>query len=233
MQASRHLGRITAPRTGQTLSGRRGSSLVALLCAVAAGVLIYLFISQNRTTTVTTGPSTATVFVAKRYIPAGMPESAIISQNLLAPKVVPLGQAVAGAISDPSLIAGEVAATSIAAGQQVTGTDFSRANVTLGSYLSGDYRAVAMSIDSAHGLTAYLTRGDTVDVVAQGPKGSFDLFQDVTVLDNASGNIVLELTDKQVLLLANAKQAGLTLWLTLRPVSGARNSIPNGYMVKL
>jgi Flp pilus assembly protein CpaB len=206
--------------------------LVALISAALAGVLIYMFVSRYHKTTVET-PTTMTVFVATRYIPAGTPETSIIAQNMLRSEVVPITQSVAGAIADPSVISGEVAAAAIASGQQVTTSDFSHADITLGSYLNGIHRAVAVSIDPAHGLTSYLVRGNTVDVVAQGPKGSFNLFEDITVLANASGDVVLNLTDKQALLLANAQQANLTLWLTLRPIAGGRSSVPPGFMVKL
>jgi Flp pilus assembly protein CpaB len=214
------------------MASRKTSIFVALISALLAGGLIYMFVSHYHKTTVDP-PATTTVFVAKHFIPAGTPETTIASDAMLKPKVIAVAQVVAGAITDPSVITGEVAAAPIAPGQQVTVTDFSHTDITLSSYLQGDHRAVAMSIDPAHGLTSYLTVGNTVDVMAQGPKGSFDLFQNVTVLANAAGDVVLDLTDKQSLLLANALEANLTLWLELRPVTGARNSVPNGHMVKL
>jgi Flp pilus assembly protein CpaB len=233
MEASRF--KIGKGRPGQPFSSRGGSVLIALIAAVIAGVLIYLFVHhyQKSTPTTTGAPATATVFVAKKYIPAGTPETSIIAGNLLKTEVVPVTQLVPSAISDPSVIAGEVASASIAAGQQVAATDFSHANVTLSSYLTGDHRAIAIAIDAVHGLTSYLTLGSTVDVVGTGSGGSVELFQNITVLGNQAGDVVLDLTDKQALTLTNAEQKQLTIWFELRPLTGATNSVPDLYLAKI
>ncbi|MGH3827263.1 MAG: Flp pilus assembly protein CpaB [Pseudonocardiaceae bacterium] len=200
--------------------------MIALVAAVLAGVLIYLFVNHFAKTKVAP-PATATVFVAKSYISAGTPDTSIVSQGTLKAKVVPLSQVVIGAITDPSVISGEYASVSIAAGQQITAADFTRAPSSLSSYLTGDQRAVAIDIDAAHGLTSYLKQDSTVDVIAQAAKGnaSTTLFQNVTILANTGGIVVLRLTDEQTLRLANAKQTNLTLWLTLRPATGAKDSV--------
>jgi len=232
MEAHSHFGKVGGSRSGQGFATRRGSVLVALISAVMAGVLIYLFVSHYHKTTVAP-PATMTVYEAARYIPAGTPESTIAAENLLKPVTVPVASAFAGAISDPAAITGEVSAVPITLGQQVTVTDFSHSNVTISSYLTGDHRAVAIAIDSAHGLTSYLSRGDTIDVIAQGPGGTDELFQDVTVLGNQAGNVVLDLTDKQAMQLSNAVGNHLTIWFELRPLNGAKNSVPANYLMKL
>jgi hypothetical protein len=231
MEASGRFGKAGSGRSGQGLN-RRGSVVVALVAALVAGVLIYLFVSHYNKTTVS-APTTATVFVAKKYIPAGTPETEVISGNLIKPEVVQSTQVIAGAISDPSVIAGEVASASIAAGQQVTIADFSHTNVTISSYLTGAYRAVAIAIDPVHGLTSYIGVGSTIDVVTTGKGGSVELFENVTVLGNVGGDVVLKLTQKQVLELTNAQQEGLTVWFELRPLAGATDSIPELYVAKI
>lgn len=231
MEASGRFGKAGSGRSGQSLS-RSGSVLIALVAALIAGGLIYLFVSHYHKNTVT-APTTATVFLAKKYIPAGTPETDVISANLIKSEVVPSTQVIAGAISDPSVIAGEVASESIAAGQQITLTDFSHTNVTISSYLTGAYRAVAIAIDPVHGLTSYIGVGSTIDVVATGKGGSTQLFENVTVLGNTDGDVVLKLTQKQVLALTNAEQQALTIWFELRPLTGAANSIPALYFAKI
>ena len=231
MEASGRFGKAGSGRSGQSLS-RSGSVLIAVVAALIAGGLIYLFVSHYHKNTVS-APTTATVFVAKKYIPAGTPETAVISGNLIKSEVVPSAQVIAGAISDPSVIAGEVASASIAAGQQVTLTDFSHTNVTISSYLTGANRAVAIAIDPVHGLTSYIGVGSTIDVVATGKGGSTQLFENVTVLGNTAGDVVLKLTQKQVLALTNAEQEQLTIWFELRPLTGATNSIPDLYVAKI
>lgn len=246
MEAHSHFGKLGAGRAGRTgnaggarragrpkrarsaIASRRTSLLVALVSATLAAVLIYMFVSHYHRTTVV-APTTATVFVARRYIPAGTPETSVASGGMLRPKVEPLTQVVAGAISDPSQIAGQVVSAPIAAGQQATVSDFTHANVTISSYLAGAERAVAISIDPAHGLTSYLSRGNTVDVMAQGQNGSFVLFENVTVLGNEAGHVVLELTDRQTLSLANDLAHNFSIWLALRPVTDAKGGVHAGF----
>ncbi|HEX3802061.1 MAG TPA: SAF domain-containing protein [Solirubrobacteraceae bacterium] len=234
MEASGHFGRLGSRRPNQGLGSRKNAIAIAAASAVLAGVLIYLFVSHyNKTTTNTVAaPTEMTVFVAKQYVPAGTPASAVASEALLKSTQVATTQAIAGAITDPSQIVGEVSAAPIAAGQQVTAGDFTRGNVTIGSYLTGDYRAIAVQLDSWHGLTTYLQKGDTVDVMGQKGQASEMLFQKITVLGDQSGNVVLELTDKQSLMLAADVGAGIQLWLTMRPTVGGADSVKAGLVVK-
>ena len=207
--------------------------LIALIAALVAGGLIYLFVSHYNKTSTPPVATSATVFVAKKYIPAGTPETEVIAGNLIKSEVVPSTQVIAGAISDPSAITGEVASASIAAGQQVTLADFSHTSVTLSSYLTGPYRAVVIQIDPVHGLTSYIGVGSTIDVVATGKGGSLQLFNNVTVLANTTGDVVLKLTQAQVLALTNAEEQNLTIWFSLRPLTGATNQIPSNYVAKV
>jgi Flp pilus assembly protein CpaB len=232
MEANGYFGRLGTRLSGQGSAGRRNSILVAATAAIAAALLIYVFVSHYRKSTVLP-PAETTVFVAKRYIPGGMSEQQIISSGMLESKLVPVSQAIVGAISDPSVITGEVSTTAIAAGQQVTAADFTHGTSSVASLLSGDQRAVAIAIDAAHGLTGYLAEGDTVDVLTQGSGGTGVLFQNVLVLANQGGDVVLDLTDKQTLLLADALQMNLTLWLELRPATGATNSVKVGTVEKV
>ena len=235
MEASGRFGKSGPGRPGQLFSGRRGSLLIAVIAAVIAGLLIYLFVSHyHKKNAVAVTPTTATVFVAVKYIPAGTPETQVVAQNLLKSETVPSTQVIAGAISDPSAIAGEVAAASIAAGQQVTLADFSHTNVTISAYLTGDYRAIGIATDPIHNLTAYMGVGSKIDIVAGGKGGSIELFNNVTVLAvNPANYVVLRLTQKQVLNLTNAELLGYTIWFTLRPLTGATDSIPQNFVAKV
>ena len=231
MEAHSHFSKA-AGRSGSAFSSRKNSLLVALLSAVLAGVLIYLFVSKYSKTTVA-APTTTTVYVATREIPAGTPEAMILADGMIKAEIVPASHAVAGAISDPSAIAGQVASVSVGASQQILATEFRTGTAAPNTYLTGDHRAVAVAMDTAHGLTAYLSYGDYVDVIAQGNGGTDELFQDVPVLGNEGGNVLLDLTDSQALDLANAEGAHLTLWFELRPVVGATNSVHANYVRKL
>lgn len=229
-----NIGKLGSRFNNQAASSRRNSILVALLAAVLAGGLIYAFVSHsNKNATTAVAPIETTVFVAKSYIPVGTADASIVSKGLLKPVQVPATSVIPGAISDPSLVAGLVTTSAIATGQQLASTDFARGSTSLDTQLSGDERAVAISIDAAHGLTAYLSAGDTVDVAVQGTKGTGVLFQDVTVLANAGGDVVLNLTDRQVLLLGDALQGNLAIWLEMRPAKGAKDSVKLGTVEKI
>ena len=226
MESSRgNLGKVGSRRS-PVLNSRGGALLIAVACAALAGLLIYLFVSHYNKKTVTP-PASVTVFEATRYIARGTPQASVAAENLLKPVQVSAAQAVLGAITDPSEIVGEVSTGAIAAGQQVTAADFSHANITLSSYLTGDQRAIAFALDATHGLTAYIAEGDTVDIMAQNAGKTEMVAQNVPVLANANGDIVVRVTDKQALKLASDTGVA-NLWLTLRPASGAKESVKLG-----
>jgi Flp pilus assembly protein CpaB len=227
MEAHRHFGKPGAG--GRNLNNRRTAILVAAVSAVAAAGLIYLFVTHYRKNTpAVVVPQSATVWLASRYIPAGTPQNQIAAGGLLKSTQVPVSQVVAGAINDPSVVAGEATSVAIEAGQQVTAGDFTRTTVnSITTYLKGDQRGVAFTFDSEHGLTSYLQPSDTVDVMATSGGSTELLVKDITVIANTGGNVVLRLTDKQALLVT-AAAGKYSLWLTMRPTIKATNSVQVG-----
>jgi Flp pilus assembly protein CpaB len=219
--------RIGGNWAGQLLSSRRGALAAAAITALLAGVLLYLFVQHYRQAPAVAAPTQAVVFVASQYIPAGTPASALASGGLLKRIEVPSTDAVVGAITDPSAITGEVSSTAVSAGQQISVTDFNHAAVTLGSYLTGDDRAIAVPLDAPHGLTSYLAQGDTVDVMVDLGSKTVVLAQDINVLANAGGDVVLKVTDTQALTIAGASD-NTKIWLTLRPPTGGHDSVKVG-----
>ncbi len=227
MEASRHFGKSASGSRGSALSNRRTAILVAVVSAVLAAVLIYLFVSHYQKNTVVAPPN-STVWVAKRYIPAGTPQSQIAAAGLLKSTQVPASQAVLGAISDPSAVAGQTTSVAIEAGQQVTVGDFTKTAANpITAYIKGDQRGVAFTLDSEHGLTSYLQPDDTVDIMALKGNSTELLLKDVTIIANSGGIVVLRLTDKQALIVTAASAVD-TLWLAMRPTINATNSIKVG-----
>jgi Flp pilus assembly protein CpaB len=215
----------------QLLASRRGAVAIAAAAALLAGILLYLFVQHYRQPAAAVAPVNDYAFVASRYIPAGTPAAVITSEGLLRRTPVPSTQLVAGAVGDPSVIANQVSTTGIAAGQQVTVTDFTKTNATLGAYLTGDERAIAVPLDPAHGLTTYLAQGDTVDVMDDSGAETEILAQNVPILANTAGDVVLRVSDAQSLEIASASD-NAKLWLALRPSSGALSSVKVGQGVK-
>lgn len=229
--------------TGAMFSTRRGAITTAIIAALIAGILLFAFV-QSYKKGGSSSAGNAPVFVASGYIPAGTPVSVIASSQLLSRTTVPTNHVVVGAISDPSVLRGEVASTAIYPGQQLTAADFTTKNVSLASQLTGANRAIAIPVDSAHGLVGFVEAGDHVDVLNDagggrvGAGGVSVLAQNVLVLSapggasssgsplsgssssNGSGNIILEVTAKQSAAFAFAADNG-KVWITLRPPVGA------------
>jgi Flp pilus assembly protein CpaB len=230
----------TRRRTGSGLgtamfSTRRGAITTAVVAALLAAVLLFAFVQSYKKGSSATAVN-APVFVASGYIPKGTPVSVIASAQLLSRTTVPASKAVVGAITDPSVIRGEVAASTIYPGQQLTSSDFTATNVTVASLLTGNQRAIAIPVDSAHGLVGIVQTGDHVDVLvdgasAAGGKGVATVDQNILVLaapgsgggggiagggSSSSGNIILRVTNAQAPALAYAAD-NQKVWITLRP----------------
>lgn len=227
MEASRHFGKSASGSRGSAFSNRRTAILVAVVSALLAAILIYLFVSHYQKNT-PVAPPNSTVWVAKRYIPAGTPQSQIAAGGLLKPTQVPATQAVLGAITDPSVVAGQTTSVAIEAGQQVTVGDFTKTPANpITAYIKGDQRGVAFTLDAEHGLTSYLQPSDTVDIMALKGSSTELLLKNVTIIANSGGIVVLRLTDKQALIVTAASAAD-TLWLSMRPTINATSSIQVG-----
>lgn len=228
MEAHRHFGKSASGG----MDGRRTAILVAGVSALAAAVLIYLFVTHYRKAPAPVlVPQDVTVLMAKQYIPVGTPQSQLAAGGLLKPERVPPSQVVLGALSDPAAVAGQDTSVAIEAGQQVTAGDFSKTVTnSITSYLKGDERGVGFTFDSQHGLTGFLQPNSTVDIMDVNSKsGNVKLLlKDVTVISNTSGLVVLRLTDKQALLVAAGTTGSNSLWLSLRPTIKATNSIQVG-----
>lgn len=247
MEASSSTRRRTGGNlTGAMFSTRRGAITTAVVAALIAGVLLFAFVqSQQKGGSGTTGNTP--VFVASGYIPAGTPVSVIASAQLLSRTTVPSNHVVVGAISDPSVLHGEVAATNIYPGQQLTAADFTTKTVTITSQLTGANRAIAIPVDAAHGMLGYVQAGDRVDVLNDsgggraGAGGVSVLATNVLVLSapgggggssiagggSSGGNIILEVSAKQAPAFAFAADNG-KIWITLRPPVGALGTTTAG-----
>lgn len=227
--------------SGDLFANRRNAYTVAAIAAVLAGILLFVFVQQYRNS-VRKSATSSPVIVASAFIPRGTPATTVASSQLLERTTVKASQVQQGAIVDPSVLHGEVAATDIYPGQQLTATDFTHGSVTLASQLTGPQRAIAMPVDSTHGLIGFVQAGDRVDILASysgangGAHGAVStLAQNVLVLSvpsgggggvggGSGGNIVLRATDKLAVALAFAADNG-KIWVTLRPPVGSQDTV--------
>jgi Flp pilus assembly protein CpaB len=214
---------------------------VAAVAAVLAGILLFAFVQQYKHNQNASAAATP-VFVARGLIPQGSSAEVIASQQLLQRTSVRGSQVQSGAIADPSVLHGQVAAVNIYPGEQITASDFT-ATGTVASQLSGSERAISVPVDSAHGLVGVVHTGDHVDVLASYSGGTgtnrgsvTTLIQNVLVLNapsdnggvtsNSGGNnsnILLKVSDHDAPALAYASDNG-KVWVVLRAPLGATQS---------
>jgi Flp pilus assembly protein CpaB len=228
---------------GKTLSTRNGTLGVSAVAALLAGALLLVFLNQYRDSTRDDGIS-VNVLVAKRLIERGSSADVLAEAGVFQRARVRKDELKQGAISDPSILEGAIAAGDIYPGEQIINTDFSRVGTRAVHKLSGYGRAIAIPSDAVHGNTAELRAGDRVDVLGafnstEGQAGGGGkpiikvMMRNVLVLrapvggtgaaGSAGGDIVLRARDDKAAQIAFAADNG-TLWLLLRPQAGATNS---------
>jgi Flp pilus assembly protein CpaB len=219
------------------LKTRQGTIMIGVAAAVLAAILLLVYLSHYRSS-VKGSTEPQTVLVAKSLIPKGTTGASLASKNLFVVTTIPKDQLKLGAISDPAVLRGTVAAADIYPRQQLTTADFATAAVgALASQLGGAWRAISLpTLDAAHGLTPDVQAGDHIDVYAQ-LNGVLGLVMpNVLVLASptqatpgstapVSGNYVLRVPTAKAARFAYIGQNG-TFWLVLRPASGARPTPP-------
>ena len=216
------------------LSSRRGTLLLGAGAAVLAAILLIVYLNRYRSS-LKGANEVVPVLVAKQYIQKGSPGSVIGSTHLYQVASVPKKDLRDGALTDPTTLRGLVASDDIYKGQQLTAADFAPTPPdALQNKLTGQARAIAISIDASHGLMGQLNAGDHVDVYVgvniQGPGGAVPalklLMQNALILRTpasgaVAGTVVLRASGDQTPLLAYAADNG-KIWLVLRPASGAK-----------
>jgi Flp pilus assembly protein CpaB len=230
---------------------RRGTILLSVIAAAVAGGLILVYVNRYRDSLQNSARG-VNVLVARAAIPKGTAGSLIAEKVMYSSQTLRQSQVLNGAFSDPSSLRGEVATQDIPALAQLTAADFAPASTNVAATLTGDQRIVSIPFNSAQGLSGTLQVGDHVDVYAGfnvspvGPNGLAAgggsrpvirrILTDVPVVEiggkttgvfaSGNANLSFKVTDQQAADLAFASQNG-TLWLGLRPSTGAKSSPPN------
>lgn len=233
------------------VSTRKGTILLSVLAAVVAGALVLVYVNRYRDSIKAQG-TPVTVLVARQSIPKGTAGSVIAAESLYSATTLRQSQVLDGAFSDPSSLRGEVATQDIYPGAQLTASDFAPASTNLASSLTATQRIVSIPFNAAQGLSGDLQVGDHVDVYAGfnvspvGPDGLSGgggnrpvvrrILTNVPVVaiagktsgafTSGSGDLSFKVTDQEAADLAFASGNG-TLWLALRPATGATSSPPN------
>jgi Flp pilus assembly protein CpaB len=226
------------------LATRRGTVIVAGVCALVAAGILLLAMNRYRHNVDTSG-NQETVLVAGGLIQKGTSGDAIASEHLFTPQSVAVKQVSAGAIADTTQLRGKVASADIYPGQQLTGAEFV-AKGGLTSELAPTQRAMTISLDQAHGMVGQLQAGDHVDVYAgvnveaRGARSEPALrllMTNIKVLQagssshgalggggaNSTSDVTMDVSDTQAGALAYASDNG-KVWLVLRPADATSSS---------
>jgi Flp pilus assembly protein CpaB len=236
--------KLPAPGLGsrKLLSTRRGTIIVAALAGLAAIGVLLVFMSNYRNS-VSSGAADARVLVAGTTIDQGTSGDVIAQAQLFHPVQISGDDAVSGAITDPSQIAGQTATESISEGQQLSSASFAPGADPIAGKLTGTQRALTVPVGAAEGNIGQLEVGSRVDVLGgfdaqvsggSARAGAAVLARDVLVLqvpeEKSSGvgstdekRVTVRVTDSQASLIASAADAG-HLWLTIRPPTLAQDS---------
>jgi Flp pilus assembly protein CpaB len=228
---------------GRFAATRRGAMTIAAVAAVLAGVVLLAFISQYKKD-VQGGTVERSALVANQLIPKGTSGSVVVSDSLSKTTTVQQANLQVGALSSAAGLAGKVATRDIYPGEQITAGDFASGADPLRGQLTGDQRAIAVPMDSAHGLIGEVRAGDKVDVLASFNAGQattgtnqpdlHTLVQNVLVLqapssaatNNTTQNLTIRVTAAQAAQIAFAADNG-KVWFILRPPTGATDDPPS------
>jgi Flp pilus assembly protein CpaB len=133
------------------------------------------------------------------------------------------------AIADPAAIKGRIAAADIFPGQQLTQGDFTtEATASIPYQITGTDRAIAIPVDSAHGLVGQVSAGNFVDVYVgvSASSGTVKLLaSNILVLVAPGANAVLRVPTSEAPKFAFAAD-NAKIWLVLRPQVGASRTPP-------
>jgi Flp pilus assembly protein CpaB len=232
------------------ISTRRGTIFLSVIAAAVAGGLILVYVSRYRDSIKAQG-APVTVLVARANIAKGTAGSVIAEKSLYSATTLRQSQVLDGALSDSSSLRGKVVTQEIYRGAQLTASDFAPASTNLAASLSGTQRIVSIPFNAAQGLSGTLQVGDHVDVYAGfnvsavGANGLSAggvsrpvirrIVTNVPVVaiggkasgafTSGSADLSFKVTDQQAQDLAFASSNG-TLWLGLRPSTGATSSPP-------
>lgn len=224
-------------------STRGGTILLGGIAALLAGVFVLVYLNNYRQS-LKSSSAPVTVLVAKTLIQKGTTGNYVGTAKLFVPTSVPADRIQTDAISDPSQFRDRVAVNDVFPGQQLTTADFSLSAVAVFSTkLAKDQRAVAVPVDSAHGLTGAIQAGDHVDVFVgfNQVRGSTNrpvlklLMPNALVLASAgqksgissvsASNVILRTNYQQAAQLAFAADNG-RIWLVLRPAANVTPTPP-------
>jgi len=197
---------------------RQGTILLGVIAALIAAVALVVYLNHYRNSAKAVPVS---VLVAQKLIQKGTSGDILrTTPGFYESTSYAKDQVQAGAITDPAALAGTVAVTDIASGQQLTEADFGpTASGSVSTALHRGQRAVVIPLGSPQSVGGQIAAGSHVDVWVAYAGKNRELFQDLYVLAVSGDNITFRATPKQAGTLIYASQ-NAQIWLVLRPTLG-------------
>jgi len=221
----------------ERVSNSRGWAIgLGIAAAVLAAILLLVYLNSYRDS-VAGDNARSTALVAKGLILKGTSGTVIAEKNLYQVSEIQNKELKVGAIADPALLNGRVAVADVYPGQQLTTADFSTETTeAVNTKISGNQRALSVSIDNIHGSLSQLTAGDRIDLyVAAGAKGNEQaavrLFRpNVYVIavpgQNESGNLMFRVNSSDAADFAFAAD-NTQMYFVIRPRTGWKKTRPD------
>jgi Flp pilus assembly protein CpaB len=227
---------LTSKVSGR-MSSRGWAIALGLGAVLLAAILLVVYLDRYRARVGGENAPTP-VLVAKQYIPAGTPGTLIASGPMYTATTLPRKEVEVGAVSDPQYLSGRAASAEIFPGQQFTATDFGASDTaSVDSQITGEQRAISVSVDNVHGSLSQLQAGDSIDLYIAlgggGPnaQGLVKLFREnVKVLavpaqpgPSGGSNLILRVNVKDAADFAYAAD-NTRMYFVIRPVVGAKKT---------
>jgi Flp pilus assembly protein CpaB len=233
---------VKLPSRRTALATRQGTIVVAGIAAVAALVILLVFLHNYRNS-VSGGGDPATVLVATQIIDKNTTGDIVAQDQLYRTESIREDERQSGVFEDPSDLRGQIATKQIFPGQQLTSDAFTSGSDPVAGELSGTDRGLALSLDNEHGNVGQLSAGSKVDILggfsAQQSGGSAVpalsyLARDVLVLsadkDSSTGvgsqdnhKVVIRVSDVEASRITAVADNG-DVWLIVRPPTNGKES---------
>jgi Flp pilus assembly protein CpaB len=219
-------------RISRLFRNRSGAVIAGIIAAAIAIILLVVYLNSYRSS-VNSNKAPERVLVATKLIAKGTSGGTIAQKNLYQVTAVQKDQLKLNAITDPSALADRISVADIFPGQQLTQDDFStEAQTGIPYQLTGRQRAIAIPVDTAHGVGGVVGSGNFVDVYigTSGGQGQLVtlLASNVYVLEaptGGGGNFILRVPTQQAAKFAFASD-NTKIWLVLRPQVGSSRTPP-------
>jgi len=219
----------------------RRTIVAGVAALVLAAILLFAYLSHYRSS-VKSASANISVLRSTAFIPKGTTALSLAKQGLFEYTAVPKDQLKEGAITDASVIQGQVALNDIYPAQQLLVTDFgvtATSSALSGSAdllgtgeKTGTWRALAVAVDTVHGLSPQTLTGDHVDIYVHAGDQVGLMAGNVLVLQapdqvaagttaSTSSNYILRVPTKDVARYQLAADGG-GLYFALRPQTKAK-----------